>query len=30
MRKLRVLAAGAWYFVGTVVNNREPLFWLPK
>jgi hypothetical protein len=30
MRKLRVLAAGAWYFVGTAVNNREPLFWLPK
>jgi hypothetical protein len=30
MRKLRILAAGAWYFVGTAVNNREPLFWLPK
>jgi REP element-mobilizing transposase RayT len=27
MRKLRVLAAGACYFVTTAVNNREPLFW---
>ncbi|MDR1095798.1 MAG: hypothetical protein LBL31_05370 [Spirochaetaceae bacterium] len=27
MRKLRVLAAGACYFVSTAVNNREPLFW---
>ncbi|MDR1095991.1 MAG: transposase [Spirochaetaceae bacterium] len=27
MRKLRVLSAGACYFVSTAVNNREPLFW---
>ncbi|MDR1095774.1 MAG: transposase [Spirochaetaceae bacterium] len=27
MRKLRQLSAGAWYFVSTAVNNREPLFW---
>jgi hypothetical protein len=27
MRKLRILAAGACYFVSTAVNNREPLFW---
>jgi hypothetical protein len=27
MRKLRILAAGAWYLVSTAVNNREPLFW---
>jgi REP element-mobilizing transposase RayT len=27
MRKLRVLSVGAWYFVTTAVNNREPLFW---
>jgi REP element-mobilizing transposase RayT len=30
MRKLRILAAGAWYLVGTAVNNREPLFWSPE
>jgi REP element-mobilizing transposase RayT len=30
MRKLRELVADTWYFVGTAVNNREPLFWLPK
>jgi REP element-mobilizing transposase RayT len=29
MRKLRILAAGACYFVSTAVNNREPLFWSP-
>jgi hypothetical protein len=23
------LAADAWYFVNTAVNNREPLFWSP-
>jgi hypothetical protein len=27
MRKLRILSAGACYFVSTAVNNREPLFW---
>jgi REP element-mobilizing transposase RayT len=27
MRKLRLLSAGACYFVSTAVNNREPLFW---
>jgi REP element-mobilizing transposase RayT len=27
MRKLRILAADAWYHVSTAVNNREPLFW---
>jgi hypothetical protein len=27
MRQLRILSAGAWYLVGTAVNNREPLFW---
>jgi hypothetical protein len=27
MRKLRILDADVWYFVGTAVNNREPLFW---
>jgi hypothetical protein len=26
MRKLRILAQGAWYEVRTAVNNREPLF----
>jgi hypothetical protein len=30
MRKLRILAAGAWYLVSTAVNNREPLFWSPE
>jgi hypothetical protein len=30
MRKLRILAAGAWYLVSTAVNNREPLFWSPQ
>jgi hypothetical protein len=29
MRKLRILAADAWYLVSTAVNNREPLFWSP-
>jgi REP element-mobilizing transposase RayT len=28
MRKLRILAADAWYHVSTAVNNREPLFWV--
>jgi REP element-mobilizing transposase RayT len=27
MRKIRLLTADAWYFVGTAVNNTEPLFW---
>jgi hypothetical protein len=27
MRKPRILAAGACYYVSTAVNNREPLFW---
>jgi hypothetical protein len=30
MRQLRVLSSGVWYGVRTAVNNREPLFWLPK
>jgi hypothetical protein len=30
MRKLRILAADAWYFVSTAVNNDEPLFWSPE
>jgi hypothetical protein len=30
MRKIRLLAADAWYFVGTAVNNREPLFWVAR
>jgi hypothetical protein len=30
MRSLRVLSNGVWYGVRTAVNNREPLFWLPK
>jgi hypothetical protein len=30
MRKLRILAADAWYHVSTAVNNREPLFWVAR
>jgi REP element-mobilizing transposase RayT len=30
MRKLRILAADAWYHVSTAVNNREPLFWVSR
>jgi hypothetical protein len=30
MRQIRLLADGVWYNVRTAVNNREPLFWLPK
>jgi hypothetical protein len=30
MRKLRILAADAWYNVSTAVNNREPLFWVAR
>jgi hypothetical protein len=30
MRKLHILAADAWYFVSTAVNNREPLFWVAR
>jgi hypothetical protein len=30
MRKLRLLAQDAWYFVSTAVNNREPLFWVAR
>jgi hypothetical protein len=30
MRSLRKLSNGVWYGVRTAVNNREPLFWLPK
>jgi hypothetical protein len=30
MRSLRILSNGVWYGVRPAVNNREPLFWLPK
>jgi hypothetical protein len=30
MRSLRFLAAVAYYFVSTAVNNREPLFWCAR
>jgi hypothetical protein len=30
MRQIRLLEDGVWYGIRTAVNNREPLFWLPK